>query len=156
MKSDRPSRRSKWNWPLHSVRWSDPRDPQLLGAAQAMTDTTLHTVRDLSRLLHPAVLDDLGLPDAADAYLRDFSQRYGVKAYLRQHGMTGRLAEGSEVAAYRMIQEALTNVAGTPTPVPATSRSAAGTTACRSPSKTTVMASSSVTAPLRPADRVSG
>ena len=84
---------------------------QLLGAAQAMTDTTLHTVRDLSRLLHPAVLDDLGLPDAADAYLRDFSQRYGVKAYLRQHGMTGRLAEGSEVAAYRMIQEALTNVA---------------------------------------------
>ncbi len=85
--------------------------PQLLGAAQAMADSTLHAVRDLSRLLHPAVLDDLGLPDAVDAYLRDFSERYGVKTYLRQEGMAGRLAEGTEVAAYRMIQEALTNVA---------------------------------------------
>jgi signal transduction histidine kinase len=41
--------------------------PAALESAQAITDGALHTVRDLSHLLHPAVLDDLGLPDAVDA-----------------------------------------------------------------------------------------
>ena len=35
-----------------------------LQSAQAITDSALHTVRDLSRLLHPAMLDDLGLAAA--------------------------------------------------------------------------------------------
>jgi signal transduction histidine kinase len=37
-----------------------------LDTAQSITDGALHTVRDLSRLLHPAVLDDLGLPRSAE------------------------------------------------------------------------------------------
>lgn len=82
----------------------------LLDAAQSMADGALHTVRDLSHLLHPAVLDDLGLPDAVEGYLREFSTRFRVKAELRQEGMNGRLTPAVEVAAYRMIQEALTNV----------------------------------------------
>jgi signal transduction histidine kinase len=77
----------------------------------AITEGALHSVRDLSRLLHPAVLDDLGLPEAVDTYLREFSRRFGIKAELRIEGMAARLAPDIEVAAYRMIQEALTNVA---------------------------------------------
>lgn len=82
-----------------------------LQGAQTITDGALQTVRDLSRLLHPAVLDDLGLPEAVDGYLRDFAKRFGVKAELQVAGMAARLAPDLEVAAYRMIQEALTNVA---------------------------------------------
>ena len=83
----------------------------LLEPAQSITDRALHTVRDLSHLLHPAVLDDLGLPDAVDGYVRDFSRRFGIATDLQVHGMTVRLPPDIEVAAYRMIQEALTNVA---------------------------------------------
>jgi signal transduction histidine kinase len=83
----------------------------LLQPAQAITDRALHTVRDLSHLLHPAVLDDLGLPDAVDGYVRDFSKRFGIATELHVHGMAVRLPPDIEVAAYRMIQEALTNVA---------------------------------------------
>ncbi|MGH9199876.1 MAG: ATP-binding protein [Vicinamibacterales bacterium] len=89
----------------------DGGSPGLLEAAHAITDGALHTVRDLSHLLHPAVLDDLGLPEAVEGYVRDFSKRFGIKADLRQDGIDARLAPEIEVAAYRMIQEALTNVA---------------------------------------------
>src|SRR5262245_43231116 len=82
-----------------------------LNDGHAITDGALHSGRDLSRLLHPAALDDLGLPEAVDAYLRDFSRRYGIRTELRHEGMAARLAGDIEVAAYRMIQEALTNVA---------------------------------------------
>lgn len=85
--------------------------PDSLQSAQAITDGALHTVRDLSQLLHPAVLDDLGLVDAVDSYLRAFSRRCGIRADLVVNGLSSRLPADVEVAAYRMIQESLTNVA---------------------------------------------
>lgn len=85
--------------------------PALLDSAKAITDGALHSVRDLSQLLHPAVLDDLGLPEAVDGYVREFSKRYGIRVRLQLEGMALRLSPDVEVAAYRIIQEALTNVA---------------------------------------------
>jgi signal transduction histidine kinase len=82
-----------------------------LDEARAITDRTLNTVRDLSQLLHPSMLDDLGLPDTLKWYLHGFSQRTGVRAELVQDQMGERLASEVEVSAYRIIQEALTNVA---------------------------------------------
>jgi signal transduction histidine kinase len=79
--------------------------------ARSITDTALHTVRDLSHLLHPAILDDLGLVAATEWYLKGFARRYGVQAELLHDGMTERLAMDIEAAVYRIIQEALTNVA---------------------------------------------
>jgi signal transduction histidine kinase len=85
--------------------------PQVLASARTITDAALHTVRDLSRLLHPTVLDDLGLAAALDSYLREFSRRHQLHTELLQDRMEGRLAPETEVAAYRIVQEALTNVA---------------------------------------------
>jgi signal transduction histidine kinase len=84
---------------------------ELLEDVQVIADTALHTVRDLSHLLHPALLDDLGLPAAVDWYLQAFSKRHGIAVHLQQEGMTTRLAPDVELAAYRVVQEALTNVA---------------------------------------------
>jgi len=84
---------------------------QLLDEARAIADRALHTVRDLSHLLHPSMLDDLGLPAAIEASLREFGKRHGVQVELQQHGMDERLTPETEAAAYRIVQEALTNVA---------------------------------------------
>ena len=84
---------------------------RLLDDAQTITDGALNTVRDLTHLLHPALLDDLGLPAAVDWYLTGFGKRHGIAVELLQEGMDARLVPEIEAAAYRIIQEALTNVA---------------------------------------------
>jgi signal transduction histidine kinase len=85
--------------------------PELLDEVQVIADAALHSVRDLSHLLHPALLDDLGLPAAVDWYLRAFSKRHAIKTQLEQEGRAIRLAPAVELAAYRFVQEALTNIA---------------------------------------------
>lgn len=79
--------------------------------ARAIADRTLETVRDMSRLLHPAMLDDLGLPDTVRWYLAAFAQRTGIAAELALKGVKGRLQPDTELTGYRIVQEALTNVA---------------------------------------------
>jgi signal transduction histidine kinase len=83
----------------------------VLDQAQSITEGALHTVRDLSHLLHPALLDDLGLAAAVEWYLERFGRRHGIRVALRHEGMGGRLRPEVEIAAFRIVQEALTNVA---------------------------------------------
>jgi len=82
-----------------------------LADVRSITDGALHTVRDLSHLLHPALLDDLGLPSAVEWYLRGFGKRHGVRVEVLHDHMEERLTPETEASAYRIIQEALTNVA---------------------------------------------
>jgi signal transduction histidine kinase len=84
--------------------------PALLSTARSIAERALHTVRNLSHLLHPAVLDDLGLPAAVDAYLKEAGARHDIRIDLLQDGMDDRLSPDVEATAYRVIQEALTNV----------------------------------------------
>jgi signal transduction histidine kinase len=84
---------------------------QALQDVRSITDGALHQVRDLSYLLHPAALDDLGLVAAVDSYMQRFAKRHGVDARLTHRGMHERLSSEIETAAYRIVQEALTNVA---------------------------------------------
>lgn len=79
--------------------------------AQSIADEALQAVRDLSQLLHPAILDDLGLPAVLEWYLQGFSKRTGIRTELVQDRMQTRLAPEVEICAYRIVQEALTNVA---------------------------------------------
>jgi signal transduction histidine kinase len=84
--------------------------PQVLQDARVIADGALNTVRNLSHLLHPPLLDDLGLAAAIEWYLREFSKRYGIHVDL-VHDPMPRLAPAAEAASYRIVQEALTNVA---------------------------------------------
>ena len=81
-----------------------------LGEARAIAESALQSVRDMSQLLHPSMLDDLGLPDTIETYLRGFSKRTGVRAQLTHERMEERLPADVEVGIYRIVQEALTNV----------------------------------------------
>jgi signal transduction histidine kinase len=85
--------------------------PHVLDDARAIAEGALTTVRDLSQLLHPAMLDDLGLPAAIDWFIRGYSKRYDIRVDLIQEGITTRFARDIEVAAFRIVQEALTNAA---------------------------------------------
>jgi len=86
-------------------------DTQALSDLQDMTDGALGTVRNLSHLLRPTMLDDLGLGAAIDWQLRSLARRHNVAVELVQEGLTERLDPDTEVAAFRIVQEALTNVA---------------------------------------------
>lgn len=82
-----------------------------LAEARAITDRALQAVRDVSQLLHPPMLDDLGLAHTLAWYLRGFARRTGIRADLTQDRMDVRVNSYLETCAYRIIQEALTNVA---------------------------------------------
>ncbi|MBI2829106.1 MAG: MCP four helix bundle domain-containing protein [Acidobacteria bacterium] len=90
---------------------ADSRARQALEDARMIAESTLQNVRDLSQLLHPSMLDDFGLPEALGAYLRSFSKRTGIRAQLSHARMNERLPPEVEVCVYRIVQEALTNVA---------------------------------------------
>jgi signal transduction histidine kinase len=90
---------------------SEGRTVPPIESAKTIADGMLHVVRNLSHLLHPALLDDLGLLAAIEAYARDFGVRYGIAVDVVSAGAVRRLAPPVETAAYRIIQEALTNVA---------------------------------------------
>jgi len=75
-----------------------------------ITEGALHTIRDLSHLLHPAVLDDLGLVPALESLASGFGARHGVAVELRHEHMETRLEPDLETAIYRIVQEALNNV----------------------------------------------
>jgi signal transduction histidine kinase len=81
-----------------------------LAEAQSMADGALKTVRNLTQLLHPAALDDLGLTAAIDSSLRGLARRQDIRTALYQHDLPERLPREVELAAYRIVQEAITNV----------------------------------------------
>jgi signal transduction histidine kinase len=84
---------------------------QALQTAKTITDSALHQVRDLSYLLHPAALDEFGLISAIDSHMKTFGRRHEIVTALSHEGMESRLAAETEAAAYRIVQEALNNIA---------------------------------------------
>jgi len=82
-----------------------------LDDVRAITERTLHTIRDLSHLLHPSLLDDLGLIAAIESLLAGFGRRHGLQVRVLHEHMDERLAPELETAVYRIVQEALNNVA---------------------------------------------
>jgi len=79
--------------------------------AGEMVGRALAQVRDLSNLLRPTALDDLGLVPALRALTEDFARRARVETRLETPDGPPALAPEIEVAIYRVVQEALTNVA---------------------------------------------
>jgi two-component system, NarL family, sensor kinase len=67
-------------------------------------------LRTLSYLLHPPLLDDLGLLSAISWYARGFSERSGIRIDLDLPSELERLPRPLETAFFRIVQEALTNV----------------------------------------------
>jgi len=75
-----------------------------------LIDDAIANVRTLSQLLRPTILDDFGL-DAGIRWLAErFSERTGIDVDYRSQ-FDARLADETETHLFRIVQEALTNVA---------------------------------------------
>jgi len=87
--------------------------PKKQAAADVSTliDRTIQQVRSISHLLHPPLLDEVGLRAALKWYLEGFTKRSGIETELDvQPSNFPRIAAELETAVFRIVQEALTNV----------------------------------------------
>jgi two-component system, NarL family, sensor kinase len=75
-----------------------------------MARLALQETRELSRLLRPPVLDDLGLASGLSWLARTLEQRAGLHVELALSGLDERLDPELETLVFRIVQEALTNV----------------------------------------------
>lgn len=79
--------------------------------ACSIIDHAMQQVRSMSHLLHPPMLDEVGLHSALRWYVDGFTKRSGIETLLEfQPTAFPRLAPEVEKAVFRIIQEALTNV----------------------------------------------
>jgi signal transduction histidine kinase len=79
--------------------------------ASDIIDRALQQVRSLSHLLHPPLLDEVGLLSALRWYLDGLTERSGIETFLDvQPAEFPRLTGDLETAVFRIVQEALTNV----------------------------------------------
>jgi signal transduction histidine kinase len=67
-------------------------------------------LRTISYLLHPPLLDEMGLESALRWYVKGFSQRSGINVTLNLARDFGRLQPDLETAVFRVVQECLTNI----------------------------------------------
>lgn len=82
-----------------------------LAAAEALADSTLDGMRNLAARLRPSLLDDLGLTAAIEWQVKEFADRAGCGFDLDLTDEDIGLDRERDTAVYRILQEALTNVA---------------------------------------------
>ena len=75
-----------------------------------LAEEALREVRTISYLLYPPMLEEMGLRSAIQWYLDGFSNRSGIQTTLEASPNFDRLAPEVELAFFRILQEALTNV----------------------------------------------
>jgi signal transduction histidine kinase len=79
---------------------------------RALAAQTLDAVHHLATQLRPSLLDDLGLVTAIQRYTEEYAANMNIKVDSHVSGLDGhRLPAEIEVAVYRIVQEALTNIA---------------------------------------------
>jgi PAS domain S-box-containing protein len=76
-----------------------------------LTSTTIETVRRIAHELRPVVLDNMGLEAALDWYTKNFSKNTGIDCSLHVDLPEITLSKRFSTSVYRIVQEALTNVA---------------------------------------------
>ena len=90
------------------------RDPALLSKsikhAQDLIQKLTEEIRTTSYLLHPPMLDELGLSSALRWYTEGLTERSGISIELNIPDDLGRLAPEVELAIFRLVQECLTNI----------------------------------------------
>jgi two-component system, NarL family, sensor histidine kinase UhpB len=82
-----------------------------IAEVRELTTRTLDEVRNLAVELRPSALDDLGLVPALRWYTKQYASRHGLAVEFEASNLDERLPSQVELVFYRVIQEALTNVA---------------------------------------------
>jgi PAS domain S-box-containing protein len=83
---------------------------RILSDSLGLAEQCSREVRNLSYLLHPPLLDDLGLASALKSYIAGFMQRTDLNVALDLPPQLGRLTPEVETALFRIVQECLANI----------------------------------------------
>jgi signal transduction histidine kinase len=95
---------------LEEITWKHPRAKPQIGKVRDLLDKIEEQLRRLSHELRPAILDDLGLIPALRYLAEGISQRTGLIVAIESTHWGGCSAS-LEAALYRIVQEALNNIA---------------------------------------------
>jgi signal transduction histidine kinase len=82
-----------------------------LREVQEIVQSTLEKVRTLSHALHPVILDEIGFEGAVDQYLPGFQKQTGIEVHYEKSGTPRELDRAVAIHLYRVMQEALNNIA---------------------------------------------
>jgi signal transduction histidine kinase len=108
---------------MNSDKFQSPQlDPAAVKAAATdnavLIDQVTTEIRTMSHLLHPPLLEEVGLPSALRWYVDGFPERSKIAVDVDISTDIGRLGHDKEIAIFRVVQECLTNVhrhSGSPT-----------------------------------------
>ena len=92
------------------LKQEDKRTGGLLEVREVVQET-LEKVRSLSHALHPVVLDEIGFESAVEAWLPGFEKQTGISISYEKSGETRELDREVSTHLYRVMQEAMNNVA---------------------------------------------
>jgi len=94
---------------LEASSQPDSSERAIVAQVRALADQAIREIRTMSYLLHPPLLDEVGLACAAEWYVEGFAKRSGID--VSADFPTGvRLPRNIELALFRVLQECLTNV----------------------------------------------
>jgi CheY-like chemotaxis protein len=81
-----------------------------LSESLALSNEVNKEIRTLSYVLHPPLLDELGLPSAVQWFTQGFENRTGIRVSVDIPSGFVRLGPDAEVTLFRIVQESLANV----------------------------------------------
>jgi len=82
----------------------------MLSEARELAAACFAEIRTVTCLLHPPLLDELGLASALQSYAQGFNQRTGIQVEIKIPPGFGRLSSELEATLFRIVQEGLANV----------------------------------------------
>ena len=97
-------------WLARKLPSGDAKTDERARSMKELIDRTIATVRRISTELRPGILDDLGLAAAVEWQAEDFGQRTGLTIHVETPRQRLDLPPDLATAAFRIFQEALTNV----------------------------------------------
>jgi len=95
---------------MKAVDGATSEQARLLADSDAVLRNLNKELRTMSHLLHPPLLDEMGLSSALEWYVDGFGKRSGILTTLELASDFGRVNSDLEIAVFRLVQECLTNV----------------------------------------------
>jgi len=97
-------------WLIERLKKTDEKAAERVMTMRTLIDKTIDDIRGMAFRLRPGVLDDLGLVEALELFTSDFEKRAGI-ACIYEPSSIPDINDTVATAAYRIAQEALTNIA---------------------------------------------
>ncbi len=95
---------------VNKAKKTDPGLVKIAEEGEQLVRDLSREIRTTSYLLHPPLLDESGISEALQWYIRGLSERSGLSIELSMPEDFGRLSRETELAIFRIVQECLTNV----------------------------------------------